>query len=152
MKTHECLQTTNNQPFWLSPFANATARDAQRKPAVSLCSMVAANACSAGKFCCDMAFEKLEVIVSEACRPDLRGIKVNGLFVDHQFSYYEGDHTWASIKFTNLLSIMPYPVNSELCLVMRPGACATESNLCYGGVCQASIFGKKNKCCPTWAL
>ncbi|KXZ46646.1 hypothetical protein GPECTOR_42phG14 [Gonium pectorale] len=144
--THDCVSSLANVPYVAGPLVLSTTVDQQGSPAVAMCTNITAQRCRRTAFCCNMTYSKIEVPISNSCRPDLRILSINGL--QRPFSWGLYDNDLVTVKFDSL----PAPPTGEMCWIVRPGPCADPVNFCLSGQCQAStmvsIYSDDNKCCP----
>ncbi|KAG2446838.1 hypothetical protein HYH02_008398 [Chlamydomonas schloesseri] len=147
VKTHICVQSTNNIPFTISDITIRTAKDQLGYPAVEMCVTAAAATCKKGAFCCGMDFAKMELPIATECKPELRRISINAEYTTaYSWGFYD---SFTTLKFPSLTKSLPSgPDGAELCWVVRPGPCADPATFCLNGRCQVNIFSSDNKCCP----
>ncbi|KAG2435385.1 hypothetical protein HXX76_007457 [Chlamydomonas incerta] len=147
VKTHICVQSTNNIPFEISDLVVSPTVDQLGFPAVSMCVTAASATCKKGAFCCGMDFAKMELPIANECKPELRRIVINNdATTSYSWGFYD---SFTTLKFPSLTKSLPSgPDGATLCWVVRPGACADPANFCLNGRCQVNIFSSDNKCCP----
>ncbi|KAG2446839.1 hypothetical protein HYH02_008399, partial [Chlamydomonas schloesseri] len=147
VKTHICVQSTNNIPFTISDIIETDTVDQLGFPAKQFCVKASAATCKQGTFCCGMDFAKMELPIATACKPELRRIVINNEFsIAYSWGFYD---SFTTLKFPSLTKSLPSgPNNATLCWVVRPGPCADPATFCLNGRCQVNIFSSDNKCCP----
>ncbi|PNW86251.1 hypothetical protein CHLRE_02g078804v5 [Chlamydomonas reinhardtii] len=147
VKTHICVQSTNNIPFAISDLVISPTVDQLGLPAVSMCVSASSATCRRGAFCCKMDFAKMELPITTECKPELRRILINNeATTSYSWGFYDA---FTTLKFPSLTKSLPAgPDGATLCWVVRPGACADPANFCLNGRCQVNIFSSDNKCCP----